>query len=454
MAKATVVVVSWNGEAYLGECLAALLAETSDKHDVIVVDNGSSDGSVGLIRERFPQVKLIENGRNLGFAGACNVGLRATETECCVLVNQDVAVDAAWLDGLLNVLTLEGVGIVGSKLSYPDGTIQHAGATLSYPLAHPDHRGYREPDRGQWDEPLDVDFVTGASIGLKRSVLDRIGLLDEGFYPGFYEDVDLCQRARAAGYRVVYAPASRAVHHETTSLMREGTDYHRWMGRGRLRLVLKHYTTAQFHEDFVPAERVWLRAVEAPPLREGQRMAYLDTLLALRSMRGGTLLLDEAGVAAVAEALIGLRGVLTGGALPARALAGRAALAELPWHLEERPFRSAVPLLGPLIARFREVWNNVATKWYVRPLIDQQGDINRRLVSELDSLWRRVDDQREEVTAAQEIATALDREAVDARRLSSQALHALREELTRLQSRVLAAERAIETRQEPGDVDQ
>jgi GT2 family glycosyltransferase len=412
------------------------LAQIGQDDEVIVVDNGSADGSAALVHERYPQVRLIENGRNLGFAGGCNVGLRAALGGYLALVNQDVVVQEGWLEATLKALIPPEVGIVGCKLLYPDGTIQHAGGIISYPLAHPNHYGYREPDRGQWDRRREVDYVIGAALGLKRTVLDEIGLFDEGFFPAFYEETDLCFRARAAGYQVVYTPDGVGIHHETTTLDRESVDYHRWMGRGRLRFVLKHYTAAQFHGDFVPAERSWLSGLTAPAMREGLRLAYLDTLLGLEGVPKTGVLLEGGSEEAVAEALIGLREVLM--VSPEKLMeAPSGSLTKLPWQIQERPFASKSPIIGPAIARFRELWNSVATKWYVHPLIEQQNEINRRL--------------REALVVAQKKAIALDREAADMRRLCAQAIYGMREELDSLQSRIGALETALDAKLEQED---
>lgn len=424
MTRASVIIVCWNGEAYLPDCLDAVLTQVGPNDEVIVVDNGSIDGSAALTRACYPRARLIENGRNLGFGGGCNVGLRAAQGESLILINQDVVLRPGCLDAMLQALAPPDVGIVGCKLLYPDGTIQHAGGFVHYPLALSDHFGYCEPDRGQWDAPRDVEYVTGAAMAIKRTVLERIGLFDEGFFPAFYEETDLCARARTAGYRVVYAPHGVALHHEATTVDREKADYYRWVYRGRLRFVLKHYTPDQFHSDFVPAEREWQARLSVPVMRQGLRMAYLDTLLGLREMpRTGVLV--EGGEEAVAEALMGLHA-----ALAVRKGAPEAA-AGLSWRVEERPFVSRVPLIGPLIARFRELWNSIATKWYVRPLIEQQNAINRQVI--------------EGLLLAQESIAALDREIVDARRLHTQAIYRLYEELDRLQARVAALEAQLES---------
>jgi GT2 family glycosyltransferase len=456
--KISVIIPVWNGREYLPACLDALLAQGDAELEIIAVDNASADGSATLVRERYPQVRLIENERNLGFAGGCNAGLRAAQDEYLILVNQDVIVHQGWLQAMLKALAPPSVGIVGCKLLYPDGTIQHAGGIMRYPSAQPNHYGYREPDCGQWDTLREVDYVTGAAMGLRRTVLDKVGFFDEGFFPAFYEEADLCLRARAAGYQVIYTPDAVATHAETTTVERNGAEYHRWMGRGRLRFLLKHYTAAQFHDDFVPAERAWLGSLTDPAMRRGLWMAYLDTLLNLRDIPRTGVLVEEGSAERVAEVLTDLCALLTASFdKPAEVAPAPASLAALPWCVQERPFTSKIPVIGPAIARFRELWNSVATKWYVRPLIEQQNEINRQLVleigrvrEELEAIRGRLEATRGELEAAQEIIVSLDRETVDRHRIQVRATYALQEEMMWLSEKVRTLETASSSwEQEP-----
>ena len=117
-----------------------------------------------------------------------------------------------------------------------------------------------EPDRGQWNVARPVDYVSGAAMAFRREVLDEVGLLDEGFWPGYYEDADFCFRVRDAGYEVWYTPDARLIHDESAAL--SGTRglqvaFH----RGRLRFVLKHLPPQRFLAEFVPAERALFLAV-------------------------------------------------------------------------------------------------------------------------------------------------------------------------------------------------
>ncbi len=265
----SVVIPVWNGEAHLAACLEALFAQEGVELEVITVDNGSTDGSVELLRQRFPSVRLIENGRNLGYAGGCNVGLGAARGEVLLLLNQDTVVQSGWAAALGAALEDPLVGVVGCKLLYPDGRVQHAGGILRWPRAEPDHWGHNEPDDGRWDAPREPDYVCGAAWGMRRQTFEQVGKLDEGFWPGYYEDDDYCLRVRQAGLRVLYIPEATAVHAESTSLRPRSPAYLGAFHRGRLRLVLKHLPPEQFLASFVPAEREWLSG----PVARDERLA-------------------------------------------------------------------------------------------------------------------------------------------------------------------------------------
>jgi GT2 family glycosyltransferase len=282
--SAAVVVLSWNGENELGACLEALRDQDSGPADVLVVDNGSSDRSVALVRERFPAVQCIENGRNLGFARGMNVGMRAlmerpTPPDAIVLLNQDTIVAPDWLRQILAPFAeAERIAAVGCKIYYPDGqTIQHAGAWIQLPRAFGQHIGWRERDTGQYDEPRDMETVTGAAIALRVSSLYEVGLLDEG-YTHYYEDSDLCWRLRRAGYRVRYAPLATLRHAESQSLpdfVRRST----LLNRNRLRFIVKTMPSELLWTDFVLAERVYLALHAVGPEGRALRRAYMEGIL-------------------------------------------------------------------------------------------------------------------------------------------------------------------------------
>jgi GT2 family glycosyltransferase len=287
MTSASLIVINWNGAAFLDVCLHALLAQATAEDEIIVVDNYSTDHSLELVRSSFPHVKLICNQRNLGYAGGANTGLRAARGEVRVLLNPDVKVHAGWLSALKATLEDKRIGVVGCKLYYPGGKmIQHAGGIIRFPLATADHYGYRQHDEGQWDHAREVDFVTGAVLALRRDILDAVGFFDEGFYPAYYEEVDYCFRVRRAGYGVRYTPQAVATHHEHASLQAGSPRYLRLFLRSRLRFVLKHCETQDFLEGFVPAEtrRLLERAV-SPNERQILPQIYLEAMLTYPHLR-------------------------------------------------------------------------------------------------------------------------------------------------------------------------
>lgn len=402
MCRASIIIVIWNGEMYLRDCLESVLSQRGPADEIIVVDNASTDGSVRLIQKGFPQVKLIENSRNLGFAGGANVGLRASAGRFLVLLNQDVVMLPGWLDALLEIFDMPGVGIAGCKLLYPDGKIQHAGGIICWPLGLPDHVGYGQPDDGRWDELRDVDYVTGAAWGFRREVMEQIGLLDEGFWPGYYEEVDYCFRARQAGWRVVYNPKSVGIHQEASSLGKGSKIYNEAMERGRLRFVLKHTPLTRLKEEFFPAEEQRLRDLSTDA-RSILAYAYFATLLSLpQSLEMTEKTSDNFDI--VIERFANLHLLALSSLVSERSarMSHPDELHLLP-ALREFDFPSRVPVIGPVISFVRRLLYSLTAKWGVWAVIQQQNQINR-MVEE----WLR--NQKEWLRNQSEIIIDLDRD--------------------------------------------
>ncbi len=193
----TVIVPTWNAGALIDDCLASISAQLAGADELIVIDNASHDGTPDHIADRFPHVKLVRLSENTGFAGGVNCGLQLARGDELILINQDVVLRADCLAALSAQLA-NGPAIVGCKLLYPDGvTIQHAGGIIRWPRAIADHYGYRQADDGRWDTVTEVDYVTGAVFAFNRAVLETIGLLDEGFYPGLLRRRSIIAFARA-----------------------------------------------------------------------------------------------------------------------------------------------------------------------------------------------------------------------------------------------------------------
>jgi GT2 family glycosyltransferase len=216
VARAAVVIPSWNGARFLGECLQSLASQTQPA-DVIVVDNGSTDDSAELVRTRFPEVTVLALKDNRGFAGAVNVGiahaLRAG-VDYVALLNNDAVAEPDWLASLIACAEQHPeAGTVTSKLLLEDR--RHIDSTgdfySSWGWAYP--RGRDELDSGQYDGPelRDVFCGSGGASLFRVRMLEEVGLFDEDYF-AYLEDQDLGFRAQLMGWRARYEPSARAYH--------------------------------------------------------------------------------------------------------------------------------------------------------------------------------------------------------------------------------------------------
>lgn len=222
----SIVIVSFNARDHLRDCLASVFAHQSGEFEVIVVDNASSDGAADMVEAEFPEVRLVRNPRNEGFAKGVNLGERVAAGDVIVLLNPDsILTEDPFTAPADHLRANPDVGVIGIKILDPDGRLQlsvrrfpglqvalfnrYSLLTRVWPN-NPFSRRYLMTD---WDhnQQTDVDWVSGACLLTTRTVIDRIGPLDEGFFWGF-EDVDFCKRVHEAGMRVVYYPDTSVVH--------------------------------------------------------------------------------------------------------------------------------------------------------------------------------------------------------------------------------------------------
>jgi hypothetical protein len=242
-----------------------------------VSDNGSIDESVKLVRENFPTVRVIENGRNLGFSEGNNVAIRQARGEIVVLLNNDTKVNKDWLRYIAKAAEDERVGIIGCKVCYM-GTniIQDAGSFLnSWGLSF-------TPDAGCIDDEnqssvVEVDWVTGAALAIKKKVLKKIGLLDPRFSPSFYEDMDICIRAKKNGFIVVTTRGAKIFHYASRTWDKKIIKKAYYMTRNRVYFTLKHYrglplflglTWYYFYEFSHDMRKFVLQKISAPILNK------------------------------------------------------------------------------------------------------------------------------------------------------------------------------------------
>jgi len=242
----TIIIPVFNRLEFTEKCLEALFRNTAaGSYELILVDNGSTDGTADFLKKQDRISQVVSNPDNLGFAKACNQGAEAAHGAYLVFLNNDTEPQPGWLDALVRVIHADPViGAVGSKLLYPDGTIQHAGVVLANdrilhdPLVGKHIYTGKQSNLPEANIPFCYQALTAASLMVRRSVfLDARGF-DEGYWNG-YEDVDLCFTLRKMGYHLVYSPGSVLIHHESKSgperFARAGQNIRRlhqkWLGK-------------------------------------------------------------------------------------------------------------------------------------------------------------------------------------------------------------------------------
>lgn len=247
MPYCSIIVLNYNAKEYLDKCLKSLqdINYPKDRYQIVLVDNASTDGSVEFVKKNFPEIRLIANKQNFGFMKGNNIALKAIESEYYVLLNPDTFVDKDWLINLVEVAKSDGsIGLCSSKILAMDdkSKINYAGGMVNF-LGFSWPRGFDEKDDGRFGALGEIGFASGASMLIKKDVLDRIGLLDEDFFM-YYEDVDYSWRARLFGYKVVYVPKSLVYHKHEGSVKKsmgfKRKFYH--LEKNRVETILKNYS--------------------------------------------------------------------------------------------------------------------------------------------------------------------------------------------------------------------
>ena len=241
-----VVTLTWNQRQDTLECLASLQGLTYPNWRMLVVDNGSTDGTVEAIKARYPAVELLINEHNLGFQGGFNAGIRRAcqqGAEFVLVMNNDTTVQPDLLDELMAYAGLPGVGMVSPKIFYftEPTRIWSVGGDCHPITFEMTRKGDNQIDAGQWANVIERDFLVGCAMLMARPLLEQVGLFDTGFHPIYYEDVDLCVRARRAGLRLLLVPSAKMWHKVSASGGGSGSPRERYlMARHSVRYFRKY----------------------------------------------------------------------------------------------------------------------------------------------------------------------------------------------------------------------
>ncbi len=243
----SVIVVNWNGLRYLPRCLAALAAQTYPAVEVILVDNGSTDGSAAWVTAHYPQVRLILNAANRGFAAANNQGIAAAQGDYLALLNNDAWAEPEWLSALVAAMErAPRVGMVASQMLFADRPeiINSTGICVDQCGISWDRHG-GAPAQAPDQPPVEVFGPCAGAALYRRALFNEVGVFDEDFFV-YLEDVDLAWRARWCGWQALYVPAARVYHvHSGTSL--DGSPFKTfYLSQNKIQLLVRNYPLPYF----------------------------------------------------------------------------------------------------------------------------------------------------------------------------------------------------------------
>jgi len=271
----SVCIVNWNTREDLEQAIVSVLeSDPGLNPEVIVLDNASQDGSADMVRERFPDVVLIEEKRNLGFAKGYNCAARQASGRHLLILNPDTVVQSGALERLIEFLdSHQDAAAVGPRLLNSDGTIQYSCRRFPKPMAAvlrntvigrilPRNHFTREYLMADWDHETvrEVDWVSGAAVCIRPRAWDQVGGFDEGFFM-YAEDMDWCLRAREAGWKVYYCPDAAVVHRIGRSSDQRPIDMVLQFHRSMARFYSKHYAADwPWGVRALPVLGIWARA--------------------------------------------------------------------------------------------------------------------------------------------------------------------------------------------------
>ncbi len=252
MIDTSIIILNWNGREHLETCLQSVLSQSYKQFRVIVVDNGSDDGSVDFVKKNYPDIEIIINNKNLGFAEGNNIGIRRVlkdkNIRFIATLNNDTEVKVDWLEALITLIkTDDNIGAVSSKMLWFDkrDVIDSTGDYFLPRTLKVVTRGYKEKDTGQYDREEECLAARAGAALYRRDMLEDIRLGTDFFDKKFFayiEDIDLSIRARLRGWKIMYAPHAVVYHKVAATTKRISYVFRRYQsGRNRIFAAIKNY---------------------------------------------------------------------------------------------------------------------------------------------------------------------------------------------------------------------
>lgn len=258
--KVSIIILNWNGKEDTIECLESLKHIRYPNYEILLVDNGSTDGSVECFKEKYPKIEIIENKKNLGFAEGNNVGIRKVmerSTNYILLLNNDTVVDPEFLGELVKVADSDPkIGIVGAKIYYYEyngkkDILNFAGGQINFFKGETYHIGLNNTDKGQYDYLRTVQYIEGSCMLIKKDVIRDIGVLDPDYF-AYWEETDYCVRTLNKGYSIYYVPNAKIWHKIGASTKKDNNMLYLYlMTRNRI-LFMRKNAPLIFKITFIP----------------------------------------------------------------------------------------------------------------------------------------------------------------------------------------------------------
>ena len=240
----SIVILNYNAGNLLVDCIDSLYKTLTHKFEVIVVDNLSTDNSHKKCKERFPQIRLIENKENLGYCEGNNVGIRNANGEFIVILNPDTKVEPDWLVELFNSYEVFGDGLYQPKILAFEDNLFESGGNMLHVFGFGYSKGRGIPDNGQYDEPCEIGYASGACLFTKTEIIKKVGMFDPFIFL-YHDDLDLGWRASQMEIKSFYAPKARIYHAGSYNYKWSGKKFF-WLERNRHYCLLTHYSRKTF----------------------------------------------------------------------------------------------------------------------------------------------------------------------------------------------------------------
>jgi len=245
MIKASIIIPNWNGQELLKDCLVSLAKQTYKNFEIILVDNNSTDNSIGFTEKNFPQVSIVKLKKNFGFAKAINTGVKKSNAKYVIFLNNDTEVDKNWFKNLVDCANLhpEVISVNSKLLNYYSRKLIDGIGIIINEVGQAKSIGWQEKDSGQYEKEEYIFGATGGGSLFRRADFVKVGGFDENYFM-YSEEVDFAFRAQFLGYKSIYSPKALVYHKHKATAKKLPQHIEYWQFRNMTQTIIKDFPTA------------------------------------------------------------------------------------------------------------------------------------------------------------------------------------------------------------------